>query len=71
MKVKAKHWVKYDGLWHRAGEVFDISLTEVDRMSADVDLAEPLDRDAEPDIAEVPAVEEKPSRRGGRPKKTN
>ena len=71
MKVRAKHWVKYDGSWYRPGQEFDISITEVDQMSADVDVAEPLDRDAEPDTAEVPALEEKPSRRGGRPKKTN
>ena len=69
MKVRAKHSVKYDGSWKKPGEVFDISLTEFDQMSAMVDVVEPIDRDAEPDEAETPAEEARPSRRGGRPKK--
>lgn len=25
MKVKANHWINVDGVWHPAGEVFEVS----------------------------------------------
>jgi hypothetical protein len=48
MRVKAKHNVKYDGVWHRTGEEFEISLTDADRMANMVDSAEePLHAEAD------------------------
>lgn len=40
MLVKAKHGVKYDGIWYKAGEEFEVSLTDADRMADMVDALE-------------------------------
>lgn len=32
MKVKAKHWVNYNGTWHQAGEVFAIDDADAAEM---------------------------------------
>lgn len=33
MKVKAKHWVKYHGQWHKAGEVFTVDEADAPEMA--------------------------------------
>lgn len=40
MKVKAKHWVKYGGVWHGAGDVFAIDDADAQEM---VQYAEAID----------------------------
>lgn len=39
MKVKAKHWVSYNG-FHPAGEVFEISAIDFDGMAEHVEAVE-------------------------------
>ena len=34
MKLKAKHWIKYQGEWHKAGDVFRINEGDVEEMKA-------------------------------------
>ena len=41
MKVKAKWSIKVDGVWHRAGEVFDVKSTDGLLNAVDVLEAEP------------------------------
>lgn len=56
MKAKAKHWVNYNGVWHGAGDVFDIDPAYADEMRqyAEIIGDEPPVNDAEP-AAEEPA----------------
>lgn len=63
MKVKAKHWVKYGGQWHRAGEVFDIEPADAGQMKLYAEMTEP---DKEPDEAPEPehSGTEEPAKRG-------
>ena len=60
MKVRARHWLKYDGTWYRGGDVFEVATTDTNSLNGMVDIAE---------NAISPETEtEKPKR--GRPKKT-
>ena len=58
MKVRARHWLNYNGTWHRAGDEF-----EVDDIEEVKEYVDPL---VDFPVVHVPA--EKPKR--GRPKKT-
>lgn len=73
MKLKAKHWIKYQGEWHKAGDVFHINEGDVDEMKAYGEvIAEAEDKAKEaPDEAPEEAQEEtqeEPVRRGRRRK---
>lgn len=57
MKVRAKHWLNYNGVWHKGGEEF-----EVDNFEQVKDYAEPVQFES----AVFPP--EEPKKRG-RPKK--
>jgi len=37
MKVRAKHWLNFDGTWHRCGEVFDLPAAEAERLRGSVE----------------------------------
>ena len=67
MKVIAKHWLNYSGVWHKGGEIFD-----ADDYEAVKDYVTPV---REGFVSEVfPPDEEKPAetpRRRGRPRKTD
>lgn len=53
MLVRAKHSVKYDGVWYRPGAEFEISMTDADRMDRVVDIVEaPLHTENSDRIAE-------------------
>ena len=45
MKVKAKHWVKYNGEWHGTGETFSIDEADAEEMKQFADIVddEPAD----------------------------
>lgn len=71
MKATAKHWVKYEGVWYRKGDVFDVPKQDAERMEefCDIEQNEP---DSTHDVAANgagPEAEEAPKRRG-RPRKT-
>lgn len=73
MKLKAKHWIKYQGEWHKAGDVFRINEGDVEEMKAYGEvIAEAEDKaDETPDEAPEEAQEEtqeEPVRRGRRRK---
>jgi len=76
VKVRAKHWLKYDGVWYMGGAKFEVSTAEADRLKRDVEIAETPVLTAEPEKpAEAPAEEPvtevaEPQKRRGRPKKT-
>lgn len=40
MKVKAKHWVNYNGTWHQAGEVFAIDDADAAEMQQYAEVAD-------------------------------
>lgn len=40
MKVKAKHWINYNGTWHQAGEVFAIDDADAAEMRQYAEVAE-------------------------------
>ena len=63
MKAKARHWVKYNGAWHRAGESFVIDAKDAEEMKhfAEVTDGGP---DVTEDAEEETAAEEAPVRRG-------
>ena len=69
MKLKAKHWIKYQGEWHKAGDVFRINEGDVEEMKAYGEvIVEAEDKTEEaPDEAPEDAQEE-PVRRGRRRK---
>ena len=56
MKAKAKHWVNYNGVWHRMGEVFDIEDKDAEEMKRYAEVS-----DGKPDVTEAP--EEEPAKR--------
>lgn len=62
MKVKAKHWLNYNGVWYKGGEEFEVE--DIEQVKDYVDPVEFVSDVFPPD--EVP--NEAPKRRG-RPKK--
>lgn len=64
MKVKAKHWLKYDGVWHPGGEIFEIAATDEKMLNGMIELAE------EPIWPEEKPAEEIEKPKRGRKKKT-
>ena len=40
MKVKAKHWVNYDGTYYAKDETFEIATTDLDELKDVVELVE-------------------------------
>lgn len=62
MKVKAKHWVWYNG-WHEYGDIFEIAGTDADAMADMVEIVEtPISQPADGEQPEQP--------KRGRTKKT-
>ena len=37
MRVRAKHWLNFNGTWHRCGEVFDLPAAEAERLRGSVE----------------------------------
>ena len=80
MKVRAKHWLNFDGTWHRCGEVFDLPAAEAERLRGSVewleakpavtlfDAAEAAVSNDAPEEAET--VQEEPKKRRRTSKKT-
>lgn len=67
MKVRAKHWLNYNGVWHKAGEIFDVdNFDEVREYAVQVGYVSDVFPPDEPE--KTPA--EAPKKRGGRKKKT-
>ena len=69
MKLKANHWIKYQGEWHRAGEVFTIYKGDAEEMKAHGEII----REEEDETGETPEgtsedAQEEPVRRARRRK---
>ena len=64
MKVKAKHWLKYNGIWYRGGDEFEIPTTDAEALGGMVEIAET------PVHVEPAEPEEEQPKRRGRPKKS-
>lgn len=64
MKVKAEHWVKYNGTWHAPGEEYEYGAPVVDELEKPEEHEEPV---AEPMAEPVP---EKETSRRGRKRRT-
>lgn len=65
MKLKAKHWVNYQGTWYKAGDVFKIFDGEAEEMKnfgEIIEEDEPKQAEDEPEPEE--AGQEEPVRRG-------
>lgn len=65
MIVKAKHWIKHDGVWHPTDSVFEISATDMTAMVGHVDVVETPIREDQHDTEPVKKTT------GGRKKKTD
>ena len=64
MKVKAKHWLKHNGVWYKGGDTFEIPTTDAKELEGMVELDEtPV---FEPVVEEKPV--EQPKRRGRKAK---
>ena len=63
MKVVAQHWLNYNGVWHRAGEEF-----EVENLDEVKEYVQPLFDTPVVTVAEM--TEKKAPAKRGRPKKT-
>lgn len=59
MKVKARHWVNYKGVWHGKDEVFSISPADAESMGQYADVI-----DDEPAKADEAEFAPEPARRG-------
>lgn len=66
MKVIAKHWVNYNGVWHKSGDEFEVNDFEAVKDFAVKGPQEAAQR--EEYVSEVFPPVEQPKRRG-RPKK--
>lgn len=56
MKATAKHWVKYNGEWHGAGETFSVDAADAEEMKQYVE----FDENEEPEHDE----KKEPAKRG-------
>ena len=65
MKIKAKQWVKYQGEWHRAGDVFKIFKGDADEMKQ---YGEVIEEDEPEETDDEETVQEEPVRKGRRRK---
>ena len=65
MKIKAKLWVKYQGEWHRAGDVFKIFKGDADEMKQ---YGEVIEEDEPEETDDEETVQEEPVRKGRRRK---
>ena len=63
MKVRANHWLKHGGTWHKGGDVFDINPAEAAELRGMIEIAEAPVLTTEPE-----APQEQPKRRGRRTK---
>lgn len=72
MKVRAKHWINYNGVWHKGGDKFDIEDSEildgVEFIEAEQDEQAEKPVEAEFTSEIFPPEEETPKKRG-RPRK--
>lgn len=64
MRVKAKHWLNYNGVWHKGGDIF-----EADDFDEIKEHVEKVDTEETQYVSEIFPPVEQPKRRG-RPKKT-
>lgn len=74
MKVRAKHWINYNGAWHKGGDEFEIDDAEIIEgvelieAAQDEQSVEPVE--AEPKFqSEIFPPEEKAPKKRGRPRK--
>lgn len=66
MKVKAKHWLNYNGVWHKGGDIFEAN--DFEAIKEHVEKVEETVEETQY-VSEIFPPEEQPKRRG-RPKKT-
>ena len=64
MRVKAKHWLNYNGVWHKGGDTF-----EADNFDEIKEHVEKVDTEETQYVSEIFPPVEQPKRRG-RPKKS-
>ena len=60
MKVKAKHWLNYNGVWHKGGDEFEIPDGDLEQVAEYVEAGEYVSAIFPP---------EEPKKRVGRPRK--
>lgn len=75
MLVRAKHWIKVNGVWIQPKTEFEVDAELATGMSADVDIIQfdkPVDTEiSETAVEEAPAADpvKQPAKRSGRPRK--
>lgn len=77
MLVRAKHWVKVNGVWIQPNTEFEADEAFVTQMTADVDVLRMDEQisteNSETAVEEAPAADpvKQPAKRSGRPRKKN
>ena len=70
MRVRAKHWLKYDGIWHQGGDEFEIPAEDAKELEGMIEIADATVSVSEPeDKAEEKA--EQPQKKRGRKSKAD
>ncbi len=57
MKVRAKHWLNFDGTWHRCGEEFSLPADEAERLRASVEILDAAPPVKKESVPETPSAE--------------
>lgn len=71
MRFTPKYTVSYKGVFHKAGVPFDIDGADVGEMTRHGFVEAPVKPDAPVEVGEASKEEEKPVRKGGRPRKVS
>lgn len=66
MRVKAKHWLNYNGVWHKGGDTFETN--DFEAIKEHVEKVEETVEETQY-VSEIFPPDEQPKRRG-RPKKS-
>lgn len=54
MKATAKHWVNYNGAWHRTGETFDVRPEDAEQVKRFADIGKEPVQETAPETVEEP-----------------
>ena len=68
ISVRAKHWLNYNGTWHKGGDIFEINPDDKDAVAEYVTVIGEFVSDVFP--PEKPKEEKPAPKKRGRPKKS-
>ena len=68
MRVRAKHWLKHDGIWHQGGDEFEIPAADAKQLEGMIEIADAMDSVSEPEDQAEEKAEQPQKKRGRKPK---